>query len=166
MVWVLFFFFSGRSGGVGVIVPQILRFCSVMSGFKGRTVFSFPFSAYFPSLPEARSLTGVFFHKILFCNFHSFPLWLRKTCRGLACQSGTRPVSVLERRVRLFDSSCVSGVTWFLRMFSEDICASIGNWVKLLQCLDCEGDRRASCSRALSPLFNVKWQSRLQHSGT
>lgn len=110
------------------------------------------------------------------CNFHSFFLWLRETCCGLL-------VSQVLGVSSFWSGACVcltcvfvwqlmwapedaSSVTYFLRMFSEDIRESIGNQVKPLQCLDCKIDKRASVSQALLPLLKVKWQDRLQHSGT
>lgn len=175
LVWVLFLF-SSHSTSVGVIVHRILWFSLIMSGFKGhkKKCFHFFFSIFLISPRNAISRRGILLSQgsvqttVIFIPF-------------FVCGCGRRVVDSLSvRRSACLHSGAAcafvwqlmwapedaSSITYFLRMFSEDICESIGNQVNPLQCLHCEIDKRASVSQALLPLLKVKWQDRLQRSGT
>lgn len=143
------FYFS--SGGVGVIVHKILWFRSVMSGFKGHMMFSFLFR-HISHCSRKRNLSqGCSFAR--FCSIIFIPFLCgcgRRVVGSLsvghsACLHSRAACAFVWQLMRAPQD--VSSVTLFLRVFSEDICASIGNWVKLLQCLDCVRNKRDSFSR-------------------
>lgn len=74
------------------------------------------------------------------CNLHSLFCGCGRCVVGSCCQSGAGHVFISKWCMQLCDSSCEHPRTWakvayFLRV-------SEGNWVKLLQCLDCKTDKR------------------------
>lgn len=132
-----------------------------MSGFKGHTMFSFLFQHISHCSRKHDLSQGCSFAR--FCSVIFIPFLCG--CRRRVVVSSVGHSACLQSRAAcafvwqlMRAPQDVSSVTWFLRMFSEAMRASIGNWVKLLQCLDRERDKRASFSLALLPLLKVKWQ--------